>query len=254
VSKYKEIIEHIELTDEMRERVIGNLNARQSRKRMNTVLKLASAAACVAVAVGALAMLSRSRISPDSGGQKPGTDSSPAVTSAVSEVSEPEVTSAPDVTVTSVPDVTSAPDTGSETETTTEGDTAGVWKCDEYGSISELSEAFGVQLKEVTGVPFNVTEKTYCVLFDQFAEVNYYGANEENCCFRVGKTEEDISGVYEEYSVIKTADISGVTVTVKGNGSLRNLAYWVKDGRFSSVFLSEGVEEDIMLGIVSEVI
>ncbi|MBE6867376.1 MAG: hypothetical protein E7494_01290 [Ruminococcus albus] len=224
MSKYNEIMEHIELNDEMRERIIGNIGARQKRKRINTAVKMISAlAACLVIAVGAAALLNR-----DKPPQTPD-DSSPNVAkSAESEIL--------------------AGSADSE-----DGQTEYGFDVQEYGGANELSDAFGVKLHDIKNLPFEVTEQSYEVMFGEFAEINYNGAHGENCCIRAGKDTEDISGDYNEYSTVKDTDIDGVTVTFKGDEKRFDLAVWIKDGHFYSVSLSDGTDEQKMTEIVRSV-
>ena len=224
MSKYNEIMEHIELNDEMRERIIGNIGARQKRKRINTAVKMISAlAACLVIAVGAAALLNRDKIpqTPD--------DSSPNV--AKSDESTIYVGSA---------------DSG-------DGQTQHGYDVQEYGGTQELSDAFGVELHDITDLPFKVTEQSYTVMFGDFAEINYNGANGEYCCIRAGRDTEDISGDYNEYGTVKDIDINGTTVTFKGNDKRYYLAVWINDGHFYSVSLSDGIDEQKMSDLVRDV-
>lgn len=224
MSKYNEIMEHIELNDEMRERIIGNIGARQKRKRINTAVKMISAlAACLVIAVGAAALLNRDKIpqTPD--------DSSPNV----AKNDEGQVIAG-----------------SADSE---DGQTEYGFDVQEYGGAQELSDAFGVKLHDIKNLPFEVTEQCYSVMFGDFAEINYNGANGEYCCIRAGKDTEDISGDYNEYSTVKDTDIDGVTVTFKGDDKRLDLAVWIKDGHFYSVSLSDGTDEQKMTEIVRSV-
>lgn len=224
MSKYNEIMEHIELNDEMRERIIVNIGARQKRRRINTAVKMISAlAACLVIAVGAAALLNRDKIpqTPD--------DSSPNV----AKNDEGQVIAG-----------------SADSE---DGQTEYGFDVQEYGGANELSDAFGVELHDITDLPFEVTEQSYEVMFGEFAEINYNGANGENCCIRAGKDTEDISGDYNEYSTVKDTDIDGVTVTFKGDDKRFDLAVWIKDGHFYSVSLSDGTDEQKMTEIVRSV-
>ncbi|WP_207646270.1 DUF4367 domain-containing protein [Ruminococcus albus] len=217
-------MEHIELNDEMRERIIGNIGARQKRKRINTAVKMISAlAACLVIAVGAAALLSRDKLpqTPD--------DSSPNVAkSAESEILAGSADS-------------------------DDGQTQHGYDVQEYGGANELSDAFGVKLHDIKNLPFEVTEQCYSVMFGDFAEINYNGANGEYCCIRAGKDTEDISGDYNEYGTVKDIDINGTTVTLKGNDKRYYLAVWINDGHFYSVSLSDGIDEQKMSDLVRDV-
>ncbi|SFC59763.1 hypothetical protein [Ruminococcus albus] len=224
MSKYNEIMEHIELNDKMRERIIGNIGARQKRKRISTAVKMISAAAaCLVIAVGAAALLNRDKIpqTPD--------ESSPNV----AKNDEGQVIAG-----------------SADSE---DGQTEYGFDVQEYGGAQELSDAFGVKFHDIKNLPFEVTEQSYSVMIGDFAEINYNGANGEYCCIRAGKDTEDISGDYNEYGTVKDKDIDGTTVTFKGNDKQYYLAVWIKDGHFYSVSLSEGTDEQKMTDLVRDV-
>lgn len=224
MSKYNEIMEHIELNDEMRERIIGNIGAKQKRRRITSAVKMISAAAaCLVIAVGAAALLNRDKLphTPDESSQN------------MAKGAEDEI-------------ITGSADSGDEQK-------EGGYDIQEYGGTQELFDAFGVELHDITDLPFEVTEQSYEVMFGEFAEINYNGANGENCCIRAGKDTEDISGDYNEYSTVKDTDIDGVTVTFKGDDKRFDLAVWIKDGHFYSVSLSDGTDEQKMTEIVRSV-
>ena len=216
MNKYNEIMEHIELTDEMRERIIGNIGAIQRRRKIERAVRLISAAAaCVVIAVGSIAVFNKT--------QKP-------------KLQE---------------------DTSSVASQEQDSDTQAVWTEDDFENVEELSEAFGLELHDVDNVmPFKVQERSYDVLFDSIAEINYYGADDVNCCIRAGKDTEDVSGDYNEYTLKKEAEINGVNITLKGNDNRYYLATWIKDGHFYAVSLSDGADEqkisDIVLAVIGE--
>ena len=204
VSKYHEMMEHIELTDAMRERVIENIRAKQKRRNMNQALKwISTAAACLVIGIGVAVLLNREHIphGPDDPPAMSGTDIQPG------------------------------------------------WQCDEYENVTTLSEAFGIQLHDAE-MPFAVTEKSYCILLENIAQLEYFGADSEDCCIRIGKDTEDISGDYNEYDTVTESDIDGVKITLSGNGELVYLAAWIEDGRFCSVSMSEGTEKETMLSVI----
>lgn len=62
---------------------------------------------------------------------------------------------------------------------------------------------------------------------------------------------EDVSGDYNEYASVTKQDVNGLTVTLKGNGDLMNLATWT-DGNYSySVSVSDGAGLDAILSLVN---
>ena len=80
----------------------------------------------------------------------------------------------------------------------------------------------------------------------------FYG-NDRQILVRKGTGTDDISGVYTEYSVNKSFDVSGSTVTLKGDGDIINLAVWTRDGYSYSVYAESGLSESEMILIVESV-
>ena len=80
----------------------------------------------------------------------------------------------------------------------------------------------------------------------------FYG-NDRQILVRKGTGTEDISGIYTEYSLTKTFDVSGSTVTLKGDGDSINLAVWTRDGYSYSVYAESGLSESEMILIVESV-
>lgn len=211
MSKYNEIMEHIELTDEMRERIIGNVFAKRKRRRISRMLSAGiAAAACIAIVFSSVAVMKNTgklKKNPD----KP-----------IVEATAPT------------------------------GDTAGTYGAATYISAAELSDYFGVDICDITKLPFEVKTVSYSIMFDSFAEIDYCG-DSEDCCFRIGKDTEDISGEYDEFTTIETETVNGREVTLKGYGDSYRIALWVKDGHFYSVSLSNGTDKDKLLEIAEEV-
>ena len=80
----------------------------------------------------------------------------------------------------------------------------------------------------------------------------FYG-NDRQILVRKGTGTEDISGVYTEYSGSNSFDVSGSTVTLKGDGDSISLAVWTIDGYSYSVFAEDSLSESDMILIVESV-
>ncbi len=205
MSKYNEVMDRIELTEDMQSRILKNIDSYQKRKRSKRMLRYIYAlAACLILAAGIIVIVKASRIEKD-------------------------------------------PDDGVVAQ--------GGFECNEFDNIEKLSAAFGFEMADITDLPFAVNSSSYCIMFDDFAQIDYYGKNElERCCIRIGKDKNDISGDYEEYSVTKNVTCDSKAVTFKGNGNKIFLASWVEHGRFCSVSMQMGATEDEMLAIIRQVI
>ena len=210
VSRYNEIMEHIELTDEMRERIISSVSAKRRRRRISRIVSAAAGVAACAVIVFSAFTGMRN-------------------TGSFSKVPDKETVT----TQSSYPSVAGA---------------------DTYGAVSfksaaELSEAFGIEINDLEHLPFDVKTLSYSVMFGNFAEVNYYGGDDEECCYRVGRDTEDITGEYDEFTAVGTAGLNGCEVTLKGYGENYRIASWIRDGHFFSVSLNKGTDMETLLKI-----
>ena|GEM_PF-182259 len=78
----------------------------------------------------------------------------------------------------------------------------------EVSSLSELEASIGFDVEELTGLPFEVTEVAYVNFFDEFAQVDYRGSNGEEITYRKSVGTEDNSGNYEEFDNIVTITVN----------------------------------------------
>ena len=154
VSKYNEIMKHIELTEEMRERIIGNIEAEQRRKRIRmTTGILTAAAACIVVVAGLTFMNGREQLP-----QPPGTTATSVTTVTTTDTAAPVVSEPDSVNPTdsSEPDITDTGD-GSTPEA------SGFLAPEEFTSAEELSNAFGIEVHDIE-MSFEVTERSYFLI------------------------------------------------------------------------------------------
>ena len=80
-----------------------------------------------------------------------------------------------------------------------------------------------------------------------------YASGSDSACFRQSLGAEDNSGDWNEYPAQIEADLSGCTVTLKGETDCYTLAIW-NDGTYSySLSLSSGQTLDVWQAIVEGV-
>ena len=217
MSRYNEIMEHIELTDEMRERILSNVKTKNKRRHISRIAGAVTAvAACAAIAFGTVAVMKNT----GDFGRKPGKDTT----------------------------ITSSQATG---PTVNDALTCGAVS---YRDAAELSEEFGFEIHDITSLPFEAENVSYSIISESFAEVVYCGKNDEECCFRVGKDTEDISGELDEFTSIENVHLNGTAVTIKGYDGKYHLASWIKDGHFFSVSLNEDTDAEVLLRIAEELL
>lgn len=214
---YDEIMDRIEVSVEMRNRILSNIQAIDLKEPVKKVVrfpaykKYLSIAACFAVLlVGTIALLNTGRIN------------NPGVVAPEPGVASP----GPEVV---------APGPGIV----------------EVASAEELSEAVGFEVTDISALPFAVEKKTYTAYFQDVAEVRYDG-DEQTAIFRKSIGTEDNSGDFNSYDAVEEISVGTVSVTLKGTPDLYTLAVWF-DGEYSySLQLSKGISETEWRGIISD--
>lgn len=115
----------------------------------------------------------------------------------------------------------------------------------ELEDTAALSEAVGFPVEDLTSLPFEVRQVTYCSYFNDFAEIDYTGDG-QSLSYRKARGTEDISGDYNEYQNEKHLTITGLDVLLKGNSEKYTLVSWT-DGTYAYAlsFEQEVTEEEI---------
>lgn len=119
-------------------------------------------------------------------------------------------------------------------------------------SREELSEAVGFPVKAAQTLPFFPQSILYTSYWGEMAQIDY--ANEpESACFRQSPGTQDNSGDWNEYPAQETIEVSGSTVTLKGEKDAYTLAVW-SDGTYSySLSLTSGQTAEAWTHIVAGV-
>lgn len=205
---YDEIMEEIQVTEEMRDRILQNIanteiQKKSSGKKISHFYrwqKYSLTAACLALLlVGAVAL--------------------PKIWNGNGQES---------------------PMVGSEAGT---GELTGSasWGIQECSSAEALSEAAGFPVEDLEQLPFEARETGYIYLGDGLAEIRYFGANEERLDYRKSIGTEDNSGVYLEFARVQEENINGTKATLKGDEERIYLILWQKDGFSYSIYDEEGI-------------
>lgn len=205
---YDEIMEEIQVTEEMRDRILQNIAnteipKKSSGKKISHFYrwqKYSLTAACLALLlVGAVAL--------------------PKLWSGNGQ---------------------EAPMVGSEVGT---GELTGSasWGIQECSSAEALSEAAGFPVEELEQLPFTVQETNYIYLGDELAEIRYYGTGEERLDYRKSVGTEDNSGVYLDFDRVQEENVDGTKATLKGDETRVYLILWQKDDFSYSIYAEEGI-------------
>ena len=118
----------------------------------------------------------------------------------------------------------------------------------ECRSAEELSEKAGFAVEEPQ-LPFEVTGKTYCILWGELAQIEYSAAG-ETIVYRVSRGTGDKSGDYNTYGDVVQQTVNGTSVTLKGNNGGFSLALRQKDGLSCSISTSVALTREQMLEMI----
>ena len=238
MAKYNEIMDRIEVSEEMQSRVLKGVDRHMAAKKRKKQLRIWLPVAGLAVAAAVLLVVMKPWSGRPEVKEPASTVGSTEISMAGTSTEQPATTAGPAVTT-----------GGSEQSTGNIEDSGGIFQQTECGSVAELEKTVGFPVRELTDIPFKVTETGYRVIGKELAEAEYRGAN-ESVCLRKSKGIEDNSGIYEEYSVNKKQTIAGCSVTMKGEGKQMILALW-DDGTYSySLYAEPGVSEESMVKMI----
>ncbi len=212
MNKYNEFMNKIEVTDEMRSRILKNISeadfAPQKKSFFVRYRSWLTAAACLALAVvGAVVLTNVNRNNMISG-----------------------------------------PAGGSPIEQTLEGepftnDVQAVYDVAEYDSLEELSAAVGFGVGLPQELPFSYDSVSYYKMWSR-AEIDWDSGENESACFRMEKSEEDISGDFREYEEVGEINADGITAVVKSSGGKVRLVVWNLGSMGYSLSVSEGITQE----------
>lgn len=124
----------------------------------------------------------------------------------------------------------------------------------EAKSREELSGKVGFEVKEISWLPFDLQTTAYVSYWNEMAETEYRGA-EQSCTFRQSPGEEDISGDYTDYEVVKSFRIGDVEITLKGHAENEYLSSsWVRENQSFSLAFSDGQTQETIETIISDLV
>ena len=219
MSKYDEIMEHVNATDEIRTRVLANVDkyfeGKNKRARLSRYVYRFGAAAAAIIVIGGLALRYNQSLSPETG-------------------------------------VGSGSDSTYETGGT---EATGIFTVTDCKSAKELEDIVGFAAPELKKPPFDTESTAYTAIGDNIAQIIYYSKNDAaELVLRKAPGTEDISGDYNVYAENEELNIGEINVAVKGNDGLLYLAVWT-DGKYSySIYLSTGCERDAFAELLTELI
>ena len=112
------------------------------------------------------------------------------------------------------------------------------------GSLEAAQDAVGFTIS----FPENLAVENYIVIDGTLLEIDFDGGY-----IRKAAGADDVSGDYNEYENVKTADVGGAEATLKGNGGKIMLAIWVDGDYTYCVGVTSGLTEDEMTSYINSI-
>ena len=121
----------------------------------------------------------------------------------------------------------------------------------DHTALEDAAKAVGFELS----VPEKVSGSSrQCIqTMDSGMIQVFYGDEDHEVLIRKAPGGEDISGDYNAYTQVKTADVNGTAVTMKGEDGLVHLAIWTGGGYTYSISARAGMSEADMTALVRSV-
>lgn len=118
----------------------------------------------------------------------------------------------------------------------------------DHTALEDAAKAVGFELS----VPEKVSGSSrQCIqTMDSGMIQVFYGDEDHEILIRKAPGGKDISGDYNVYTQVKTADVNGTAVTMKGEDGLVHLAIWIGGGYTYSVSARAGMSEADMTALV----
>lgn len=117
--------------------------------------------------------------------------------------------------------------------------------------IAALRTAAGYDFKVPSYIPDGYEFDSASLMFGNLVQIVYV-KNDNRLIYRTERTDDDISGLYNEYEV-ETADVSGISVTLKSDGGKCCAAVWVDEESYA-VISDEGIDKEEMIKITESVV
>ncbi len=235
--KYREELEKITVSPELKEKILRTAPVRAKRRRQN-VYKYASLAACFALcaaAIGVSQNLYRADLPPEPEITPPLTAVSPAPTASPIPAASP----APAATAGSAPDVSAPPELA-------------LPPFYDAADIADAQNAVGYAIRTPGYLPKGYRTDAVTVLFGSLVQISYTCGDAE-ILYRTERTDDaDISGDYNRYDEA-VCEIGGSDVTLRSEGGQIRGAIW-SDGECAySVSSTDGLARDEIVKIIESV-
>lgn len=124
-----------------------------------------------------------------------------------------------------------------------------------FNTLEELESAAGFEINDISRyLPFTAEETFYTYYNDMKITEISYQSQTDRAIYRKSPGSEENSGDYNVYKEFLTEDILNVTVEIKGNDGVYNLALWEKDGYSYSLNLQNGTDKNEYISMLEKII
>lgn len=127
----------------------------------------------------------------------------------------------------------------------------GLYDVKTFSDAKELSKEAGFSVSDISSLKKKAAESAYSLYDGEIAEITYT-LSSQSVCLRKSPGSDDNSGIYEDYTDKKTIKDAGTKVSLQGNDGKYFLAAWVKKGYSYSIYAENGLSEKEMTQYVSE--
>ena len=291
MNKYNEVMDKVKVTDEMRNRILQNIENTDIESvsqiheavpvKENKIVPFirrygAMAAMFAVILVGAYAVFVALP-----GSDKGASTSAPSAGYEMAEsATESAMESAEEYAATETAEETDsfmAQDSISNAKPVMEGtplpshaskadETAGSFEIEspvgtlEFASAEELSHEAGNVIADIESFADKSTESHYLLYENGMMEIDYF-VDGSNIYFRKASEEaaeeyanNDITGEYIDYSVVLTKSVEGTEVTLRGTDEAFNVASWTLGGYEYSLIHEKGLDETAMTEVIAGVL
>ncbi len=124
-----------------------------------------------------------------------------------------------------------------------------------FTALEELEKTAGFEINDIYRyLPFTAEETIYTYYSDmKIIEISYQ-CQTDRATYRKSPGNEENSGDYNVYKDILTVNISDVSVEIKGNDNLYNLALWENDGYSYSLNLQNNIDKNKYISMLEKII
>ncbi len=119
----------------------------------------------------------------------------------------------------------------------------------EVASAQELSQVVGFDVTDLEHLPFTPEQTTYLAYWKSMAEISYSGEG-QTAVYRKAPGDDDVSGDFNEYSAETVIQAGGHSVTLKGTDEAYVLAIWTDGAYACSLSLIRGIPAALWQSII----